>query len=97
MSYLHNDLPKPGRFSLGRVHAARLGHAAPDARPLAAFVGRLVEQKGVELILDAIMKLAGTGRVHFMILGTGGRGEEDALREIAAGKIGIEMLKKVPL
>jgi starch synthase len=73
-----------GKYAARVALAARLGHAAPDARPLAAFVGRLVEQKGVELVLDAIMKLAGTGRVHFMILGTGGRGEEDALREIAA-------------
>ena len=73
-----------GKYAARVALAARLGHAAPDARPLAAFVGRLVEQKGVELVLDAIMKLAGTGRVHFMILGTGGRGEEHALREIAA-------------
>ena len=73
-----------GKYAARVALAARLGHAAPDARPLAAFVGRLVEQKGVELVFDAIMKLAGTGRVHFMILGTGGRGEEDALREIAA-------------
>lgn len=27
MSYIHTDLPKPGRFSLGRVVAAKLGHA----------------------------------------------------------------------
>jgi starch synthase len=49
-----------------------------------AFVGRLVEQKGITLILEAIKKLAGTGRVHFMVLGTGGRDEEHALRQVAA-------------
>lgn len=27
MSYIHTDLPNPGRFSLGRVAAARKGHA----------------------------------------------------------------------
>lgn len=27
MSYIHHDLPKPGRFSLSKVCAARLGHA----------------------------------------------------------------------
>ena len=73
-----------GKYAARVALAARLGHAAPDARPLAAFVGRLVEQKGITLILDAITKLAGTGRVHFMVLGTGGRDEEHALRQVAA-------------
>ena len=64
--------------------AARLGHAAADARPLVAFVGRLVEQKGITLILDAITKLAGTGRARFITLGTGGHDEEAAMRRVAA-------------
>jgi len=73
-----------GKYAARVALAARLGHAAPDARPLVAFVGRLVEQKGITLILEAIKKLAGTGRVHFMVLGTGGRDEEHALRQVAA-------------
>jgi starch synthase len=73
-----------GKYAARVALAARLGHAAPDARPLVAFVGRLVEQKGITLILDAIRNLAGTGRVHFMVLGTGGRDEEHALRQVAA-------------
>lgn len=32
MSYLHNDLPAPGRVSLTRVFAARLGHARRKGR-----------------------------------------------------------------
>jgi starch synthase len=73
-----------GKYAARVALAARLGHAAPDSRPLVAFVGRLVEQKGIALILAAITKLAGSGRVHFMILGTGGREEEEALRLAAA-------------
>lgn len=78
------DDVEAGKYAARVALATRLGHAAPDARPLVAFVGRLVEQKGVTLILDAISKLAGTGRVHFVTLGTGGREEEDALRRVAA-------------
>ena len=85
-------LPRPfgpadveaGKHAARAALAARLGRAAFDGRPLAAFVGRLVEQKGITLILDAITRLAGSGRVHFVVLGTGGRDEEDALRRVAA-------------
>jgi starch synthase len=49
-----------------------------------AFVGRLVEQKGISLILEVVANLAGTGRVQFVTLGTGGRDEEEALRRLAA-------------
>ncbi|MFM7207682.1 MAG: glycogen synthase GlgA [Planctomycetaceae bacterium] len=73
-----------GKYAARVALAARLGHAAPDARPLAAFVGRLVEQKGVTLVLDAITRLAGAGRLHIVVLGTGGRAEEEALRRAAA-------------
>jgi len=85
-------IPKPydatdfaaGKYAARVALAARLGHAAPDARPLAAFVGRLVEQKGVDLLLELIARLAGTGRVHFMVLGTGDAAYEEALRRAAA-------------
>jgi starch synthase len=64
--------------------AARLGHAAPDSRPLVAFVGRLVNQKGVELVIELLGRMAGGGRAHFVILGTGSPPYEDALRRVAA-------------
>jgi len=60
-----------GKYAARVALAARLGHAAPDARPLVAFVGRLVEQKGVELVLEILGRMAGEGRAHFVILGTG--------------------------
>jgi len=64
--------------------AARLGHAAPDARPLVAFVGRLVGQKGVELIIEVLGRMAGAGRAHFMILGSGEPAYEQELQRLAA-------------
>jgi starch synthase len=64
--------------------AARLGHAAPDDRPLIAFVGRLAEQKGVDLVIELLGRLGGTGRAHFVVLGTGNDGIEESLRRMAA-------------
>jgi starch synthase len=85
-------LPRPfgpadaeaGKRAARAALAARLGRPLPDGRPLVAFVGRLVEQKGITLILEAITALAGTGRMHFVTLGTGGHDEEAALRRVAA-------------
>lgn len=68
--------------------AARLGHAAPDDRPLVSFVGRLAEQKGVDLLVEMIGRMAGSGRAHFVILGTGDPGHEDALHRLAAAHPG---------
>ena len=42
-----------GKYAARVALAARLGHAAPDARPLVALVGRLVEPKGIELVIAA--------------------------------------------
>jgi starch synthase len=73
-----------GKYAARVALAARLGRAAPDARPLVAFVGRLAEQKGVELVVEVISRMAGGGRAHFVVLGTGSRWYEDALRRAAA-------------
>ncbi len=73
-----------GKYAARVALAARLGRAAPDARPLVAFVGRLAEQKGVELVVEVIGRMAGTGRAHFMVLGTGNRWYEEALQRVAA-------------
>jgi starch synthase len=72
-----------GKAAARAALAARLGQGAPDQRPLVAFVGRLVEQKGITLILDTMAKLAGSGRVRFMVLGSGGHEEQEALRRMA--------------
>jgi len=85
-------LPRPftaddveeGKYAARVALAARLGHAALAARPLVAFVGRLVEQKGVEFLVDALGRMAGSGRAQFMVLGTGHQHYEEAVRRLAA-------------
>jgi starch synthase len=73
-----------GKAAAKSALAAHLGHVAPDPRPLVAFVGRLAEQKGVGLIFDLLSRMAGSGRVRFLILGTGDPRAEDGLRRMAA-------------
>jgi starch synthase len=73
-----------GKYAARIALAARLGHPAPTERPLVAFVGRLVEQKGVELVAEAIGRLSGEGRASFMVLGTGDPAAEESLRRVAA-------------
>ena len=75
---------EPGKYAARVALAARLGHAAPDSRPLVAFVGRLVAQKGVEMLVEMLGRTAGGGRAHFVVLGTGSPAFEEALRRVAA-------------
>ncbi len=62
------------------------------SEPLFGFVGRLVEQKGVDLILHAIPELLSRSHAAFILLGTGDPGLEQWLRELKVqfpGRIGI--------
>jgi len=85
-------LPRPyseadvaaGKYAARVALAARLGHAAPDPRPLVAFVGRLAEQKGVDLVIDLLGRMGGGGRAHFVVLGSGHHAIEEPLRRAAA-------------
>ncbi len=54
-----------------------------DDKPVCGFVGRLVTQKGSDLLLPIMERLAGDG-FAFALLGTGERHLEDAMREAAA-------------
>ncbi len=56
---------------------------AADQGPLCGFVGRLVRQKGVDLLLPLLDRLAADG-FRFAILGTGEARLEDAMRVVAA-------------
>jgi starch synthase len=73
-----------GKYAAKVALAARLGRAAPDPRPLVAFVGRLAAQKGVELIVELMGRVASTGRCRFFLLGTGDAGLVESLRRLAA-------------
>ncbi|NBV45343.1 MAG: glycogen synthase GlgA [Planctomycetia bacterium] len=85
-------LPRPygpddarlGKLAGGIALFSRLGAAPPDGRPVVAFVGRLAGQKGVGLVVDLLHRLAGSGRVRFVILGTGDAHWEGELGHAAA-------------
>ena len=78
------DDAEQGKYTARVALAARLGHAAPDDRPLVAFVGRLAEQKGVSLVIDLLRRMAGSGNVRFAVLGTGDPHLEESLRVVAS-------------
>lgn len=61
---------------------AQLGLAVRDDLPLVGFVGRLVEQKGLELILPVLEDML-TAPAQFVLLGTGDSRYEEWLRSIA--------------
>ena len=73
-----------GKYAARIALAARLGHASPDPRPLVSFVGRLVSQKGVNLVIEAVGRMAASGRARYLVLGTGDAETEQALRRLAA-------------
>lgn len=85
------------RNALGKKQANKLmlqeqlGLAQDEAVPLVAFINRLVEQKGLDLIIhvmDEIMELG----IQFVLLGTGEQGYESLLREAAErfpGKLSV--------
>lgn len=64
-----------------------------DSAPLFAHIGRLVEQKGVDLILDCLPKLLAEG-AQLVVLGSGDTALETALRSAAAeapGRVGVHI------
>jgi starch synthase len=88
------DRQLPARFRLGdmkgkafcrRELRKRLGLPATakgPAAPLFAFIGRLVDQKGVELLLKALPPLLEKG-AEVVVLGTGEAKAENALAELS--------------
>ncbi len=67
-------------------------HGWDRAEPLFGFIGRLVEQKGVDLIFEAIPQILEKSGAAFVLLGSGDWGYEQTLRELAGrypGRVGI--------
>lgn len=61
--------------------------------PVFAFVGRLFQQKGVDIMVDAIERLMGND-LQFAVLGSGSPQYEERLRALAAaipGKVGVRV------
>lgn len=54
-----------------------------DAAPLLGFIGRLVEQKGIDLALAALERPLAEGRLRLIALGSGERRFEQALQALA--------------
>ncbi|OPZ64584.1 MAG: Glycogen synthase [Firmicutes bacterium ADurb.Bin506] len=76
--------------------AELLGEFGLDYRsqtPVFAFVGRLYQQKGVDIMVDAIERLIGND-LQFLVLGSGSPQYEERLRALAAanpGKVGVRL------
>ncbi|KXZ51655.1 hypothetical protein GPECTOR_11g109 [Gonium pectorale] len=60
-----------GKAAAKEALQAELGLPVDPTAPLFAFIGRLEEQKGVDIILAALPKLLATPKVQVAILGTG--------------------------
>jgi len=71
-----------------------LGLAEAPNTPLLGFVGRLADQKGLDLLADVMRKWAGDLDVQWAILGTGDPRYHKLLSDLAAqypGKIGLSL------
>lgn len=71
-----------GKDTCRRALMKELGLKPEDGKPLCGFVGRLVHQKGVDLILPLLGRLAEDG-FTFAVLGTGSKDLEAAARKAA--------------
>ncbi len=79
-AYGPDDLAGKARCRRALLRALKL--EAADDRPLCGFVGRLVDQKGIDLLLPLLDRLAGDG-FTFAVLGTGDPALEAGMREAA--------------
>jgi starch synthase len=77
--YTPEDLS--GKAVCRRALCERIGFPQDD-RPLTLFVGRLVEQKGIDLILAAMEGLLKSSRI--LVVGTGNALYADRVRDLAA-------------
>ncbi|ABK44030.1 glycogen synthase (ADP-glucose) [Magnetococcus marinus MC-1] len=66
-----------------RALQQEMGLLVEDDRPLFGLVSRLTEQKGIDLILEAIPAVLSAG-AQLVVLGSGHRAFEDQLRQLAA-------------
>lgn len=91
MNYGIDTLEKKEACKIELIKKMKLN--IPAAAPLLGFVGRLTEQKGIDIIIDAIDEMAESG-AGFILLGTGEERYESVLRRIAgekSGKVGISI------
>jgi starch synthase len=90
--YGRDDLAD-GKRANRRALERRLGLAQEDASLLAAFVGRLTHQKGVDLLLERAAGIVRPG-LQFALLGAGDRALEAAFADLAAkhpGRVAVAL------
>jgi len=71
-----------------------LGLTESPRTPLLGFVGRLADQKGLDLLADVIAKWAGEADVQWAILGTGDPQYHELLADLAGrypGRVGLSL------
>jgi len=62
----------------------KLGLPEQTDKPLLGFIGRMVEQKGLDLILALLPKLLAEGQCQFALLGSGMARYQDTLKQLAS-------------
>jgi starch synthase len=75
-----------GKAACRRALCRELGLAGNDEEPIVGFVGRLVEQKGIDLLLAVLPDVAARSRV--VLVGNGDAGHERAVAEAARASSG---------
>ncbi len=81
-TYSEDDLT--GKAACKAALQAEFGLPQQPAVPLIGLVGRLSEQKGIELAVNSARTWGGSGAAQFAFLGTGEARYEEALRQLAA-------------
>ncbi|HEB83217.1 MAG TPA: glycogen synthase GlgA [Gammaproteobacteria bacterium] len=76
-------LLKTGLLDRAKAATTKTGAAAKAEAPLLGFIGRLVEQKGVDLIIEMLPALLTESKASMVILGTGDHLYETELKKLA--------------
>ncbi len=85
--YFSAEAIQPGKTQNKQALLDQFGLGADDeasAQPLLGFVGRLVEQKGIDLILQAIPELLAHTAARFILIGSGVAHYEQWMNQLAA-------------
>jgi len=72
-----------GKFSNKKFLQKKMGLRADSDAPLYGFVSRIVEQKGIDILVPAMEKFLAGSQAQFIILGSGEKKYERQLTELA--------------
>jgi starch synthase len=77
------DSVREGKAANKAALLAELGLTRDTTAPLIAFVGRLVEQKGIDLLIQVIQEWVHASRAQWVVLGTGDAKFQEQLQLLA--------------